>query len=97
MLRIWGNGEAMSEVSEADSEQLRLDRLQIAAQATTRVLDLALALTKAGRRVDLAGIDNRIGQLCAQALDLPPGLGAALVPSLRALIAKIAVLKPKIT
>ena len=33
---------------------------------------IACALAESNRRVDLDGLEHRVGALCAQALDLPP-------------------------
>lgn len=52
-------------------------------------LRLAGALARGGRRLDLAGLDQMIGRLCAQALDLPPDQGRRLRPRLAALLADL--------
>jgi len=39
------------------------------------MVDVARALVETGRRVDLAGLDNQIGVLCARTLDLEPEEG----------------------
>lgn len=82
--------------ADADDRN-RLDQWHSTAQAIARVLDLAQVLTQAGRKVDLAGIDGKIGMLCAQALDLPPERGRELVATLRTLSAKIDLLRWRIT
>ncbi len=56
------------------------------------MLRVALALVAAERPIDLAGLDQRVGRVCAQALDLPPAEGRALRPRLAALLAGIAAL-----
>jgi hypothetical protein len=71
------------------ADQTRLEKLRGVALGIDRVLNLALALTQSGRRVDLSGIDRQVGILCAQSLDLPPALGRALVPCLQSQIAVI--------
>jgi hypothetical protein len=50
-----------------------------ASLATTRGLLLA------GRRVDLSGLNDLCGRLCARSLDLPPEQGRMLSPRLRML------------
>ncbi len=56
------------------------------------MLRVALALVAAERPIDLAGLDQRVGRVCAQALDLPPAEGRALRPRLAALLAGIEAL-----
>jgi hypothetical protein len=45
-------------------------------------------LIENGRQVDLTGLDDRVGLLCAKTLDLPPELGRALRPDLIRLLAE---------
>lgn len=56
------------------------------------MLRVAMALVAAGRPIDLAGLDQRVGRVCAQALDLPPAEGRALRPRLAALLAGVEAL-----
>ena len=42
-------------------------------EQTVRVVTVAHALIASHRRVDVAGLQQQIGLLCAKALDLPPG------------------------
>ena len=56
------------------------------------MLRVALALVAAERPIDLAGLDQRVGRVCAQALDLPPAEGRALRPRLAGLLAGIEAL-----
>jgi len=51
----------------------------------TSMVEVARALAAAGRTVDLAGLDARIGLLCAKSLDLPPDEGRRMRPRLIAL------------
>ncbi len=53
-----------------------------------RVMGVARALIANGRRLDLTGIDDGVGILCAQALDLAPGEGLLVVPHLCAVRAQ---------
>ena len=69
-----------------DSDAARLDRVRGLLQGVGRVLDLAAILARSGRRIDLVGIDRKVGLLCAQTLDLPPEMGRSLVADLEAQI-----------
>jgi len=42
------------------------------AEQTGRMLAIANAMVASGRRVELAGLQNNAGLLCAKTLDLPP-------------------------
>lgn len=55
------------------------------ADGLARTLRIAEALHAARRHVDLAGLDDLIGRLCARVLDLPPDQGRTLRPCLVAL------------
>ena len=55
--------------------------------ATT--LRLARAMASSGRPVELSGLDEQVGLLCAKALDLPPEQGTALRPALISLLADL--------
>jgi hypothetical protein len=46
-------------------------------------------LVENGRAVDLTGLDNRMGLLCAMTLDLPSELGRALRPELIRLLGEV--------
>jgi hypothetical protein len=66
------------------------------AEQTCRMAAIASAMVTSGRRVDLTGLHNGAGLLCAKALDLPPveaGLARVelirLVASLDALAASM--------
>lgn len=43
------------------------------AEQVSRMLGVATAMVASGRRVDLAGLQQNVGVLCAKSLDLPPG------------------------
>ena len=53
------------------------------------VLRLARVLAAAHRPLDLTGLNDLAGRLCAAALDLPPEQGRALRPALAALIGEL--------
>src|ERR1700722_16193147 len=55
------------------------------AEELTGTVSLACALAESGRTIDLAGLDRRIGLLCAKALDLPSDEGRRVRPRLIAL------------
>jgi len=52
------------------------------ADELTETVGLARALASCGRVVDLAGLDQQIGLLCAKSLDLSPDEGRGLRPNL---------------
>ncbi|HTR16585.1 MAG TPA: hypothetical protein VMI52_06070 [Acetobacteraceae bacterium] len=59
------------------------------AGSAARTLSIARILTESGRRVDLTGVENMIGLLCAKALDLPPELGSGVRPALRQVLTEL--------
>ncbi|HTN12128.1 MAG TPA: hypothetical protein VL154_14260 [Acetobacteraceae bacterium] len=59
-------------------------------------LRLAGALAQGGRRLDLAGLDQMVGRLCAQALDLPPAQGRRVRPRLIALLGELDALRVRL-
>jgi hypothetical protein len=56
-----------------------------AAQALGAILRLAQALAERGEGLDLAGLDQQVGRVCASALDLPLAEGRELRADLFAL------------
>ena len=58
----------------------------------TQTLSVARGLVEAGRYVDLAGLEDQVGLLCAKALDLPPAEGRAIRADLIALLARVEAL-----
>jgi hypothetical protein len=52
-------------------------------------LGIASSLLRAGKQVDLTGLDAELGYVCARALDLPPDDGRALRPELIRLRAEL--------
>ncbi len=65
------------------------DRLVGLAERLSRTVAIARGLTAAARMVDLAGLEDGVGLLCAQALDLEPAESRRLVPALLELRAQI--------
>lgn len=56
------------------------------------LLRVAQALLREGRAVDLSGLEEQIGRLCAAALDLAPEPGRGLRDELIALLAEVEAL-----
>ena len=54
-----------------------------------RTLGVARGLVDAGRAVDLAGLEDQVGLLCAKALDLPRDEGRVMRGELVALLARL--------
>ncbi len=59
------------------------------AMRVSRTLGVARALAERGRRLDLAGIEDGIGVLCAQTLDMPAKDGRCMLPVLREVLAQL--------
>ena len=59
------------------------------ATRVSRTLGVARALAERGRRLDLAGIQDGIGILCAQTLDLPTQDARCMLPVLREVLAQL--------
>jgi hypothetical protein len=55
----------------------------------SRTLGVARALALSGRRLDLSGIEDGVGLLCAQTLDLPGDDARRMVPVLREVLARV--------
>ena len=72
-------------MTQTQSQGIPLDRpqrLTVLASRLSRTIGIARALAQNGRTVDLTGLDDGVGMLCAQALDLPTPEGRALLPLL---------------
>jgi hypothetical protein len=76
----------------AATEDAAAARLHALADALSATLRVALALRRAGRAIDLTGLDDDLGRLCAGALDLPPPRGRLLRARLMTLRAELDVL-----
>lgn len=63
---------------EQGSDGLPAQHLRAFADGVSRTLQIARALVEADREVDVSGIENTVGLLCARVLDLPPELGRSL-------------------
>ncbi len=64
----------------ADDE--RCAKIETQAEAARGVLRMAASLVAAGRVVDLAGLQDSVGRVCAGCLDLSPEQGRAMRPML---------------
>ena len=63
--------------------------LEAASEALVRTLRLAGALVRSRRAVDLAGLEDWVGRLCARALDLPYADGQVLRPRFVAVLVEL--------
>ncbi len=63
-----------------------------AAEALRATLVMARALSEAGRRIDLAGLDRETASLCAAAQLLPTESGQLVRPALESLLNEVQVL-----
>lgn len=68
-------------------------RVNALADRADRTIAVATALLDQKRRVALAGLEDQVGALCAQILDLPPEHGRALLHRLETLHAACARLE----
>ncbi len=78
-----------SSESKRDCESIETDRVVARAEACAAVLRLARGLAAERRTLDLAGLDNEIGRLCASALDLSPGSKRDTLPKLADVLREI--------
>jgi len=62
------------------------------ADELTNVLTVAMSFLEAGRSIDLTGLNDQVGLLCAKSLDLPPDEGRRVRPRLIVLSASIEAL-----
>jgi hypothetical protein len=76
----------------ANSSSAQLAELHSFADGVTKTLGVARGLLEAGRYVDLAGMEDQVGLLCAKALDLPPADGRAMRGELIAMLARVEAL-----
>ena len=70
----------------------RTARLTDLANRVSRVIGVALALADGGRNLDLTGIDDGVGRLCAQTLDLDFEDARLMLPVLREVLAHVEAL-----
>jgi hypothetical protein len=72
---------------EGPSEKAQ--RLRDLAERLINTMSVARGLVRGGRTLDLAGIEDGVGLLCAQALDLPAEHGRNLAGLLRDVLAEV--------
>ncbi len=65
------------------------DRLGDLASRLSRTMALARALIQSGRTLDLTGVEDGVGLLCAQTLDLPLDDARELLPALHDLLSQL--------
>jgi hypothetical protein len=63
--------------------------LQTLADRLTRTVSIARALVESGRAVDLAGLEDGVGLLCAKTLDMPIPESREMLPAMLELRAQI--------
>ncbi len=73
------------------------DRAAALARAAVGTLQVARALAQSRRGIDLAGLVQEIGRLCAAALDLPAAQGRAMRPLLLGVLAELDALTACVT
>jgi len=86
LLRSGAPTENPAEVPAAAST--RVERLIELSGRIQRTLGIARTLVDGGRILDLTGIDDGIGILCAQTLDLDTGEARVMLPYLNAVLAQ---------
>ncbi len=69
-----------------------LTELRAFADGVTQTLGVACSLVEAGRYIDLTGLEDQIGLLCAKALDLPPEDGRTVRGELATVLARVEAL-----
>jgi len=71
--------------------------LMTLADRLTRTISIARALVEAGRSVDLSGLEDGVGLLCAKTLDMHTAESRQLLPAMLELRAQIDSLSARIT
>jgi hypothetical protein len=62
-----------------------IEAVRALAEELTGVVVVAKTLIESGRQIDLTGLNEQVGLLCAASLDLPPDEGRRIRPRLIAL------------
>jgi hypothetical protein len=78
--------------AEAPAESVRA-----LAEELTKLVDVASALVNSDRAVDLTGLDDEVGLLCAKTLDLSPDDGRRMRPRMIALFGSVEGLSRALT
>ena len=81
--------EAIFATDLASADRASFERLRGLSDSLARAIDIARALADSGRRVDLSGLGDAIGRLCAGALDLSPETGREARPLLIAVLCSL--------
>ena len=80
---------ASTGLAESPSWGYPIDQLRAVANALGRTAAMASALARAGRRIDLTGLDAQVALVCVKALDLPPEQGCVVRMDLVLLLAEL--------
>ena len=75
----------------------RMATLLTLADRLARTVSVARALVDAGRSVDLTGLEDGVGLLCAKTLDMPVGESRGMLPAMLELRAQIDSLAARVT
>jgi len=70
-------------------ERVKHGTVGLVIETMTSTVCVARALVMAGCRIDLEGLDQEVGDLCAEAIALPRAEGEALVPALETLLREV--------
>ena len=76
----------------ANATSSPLVELRTFADGVMQTLGVARGLVEVGRQVDLAGLEDQVGLLCAKALDLPPTDGQAMRVDLLVVLGRVEAL-----
>ena len=74
-----------------------IDAARVFGGSLIHLLHMTRALAASGREVDITGLDQQVGLLCAKALDLMPEDGRAMRPMLVDLLADLDALSVILT
>jgi hypothetical protein len=76
-------------MQDPEDNDPRLATVRACLEQLGRTLGIARNLVRAGKQVDLTGLEAEMGFVCARSLDLPPDDGRALRPELIGLRAEL--------
>jgi hypothetical protein len=91
------SGEALRGIAGAAHDMVALRRATLRAERLGAAIVTAAALASAAYAIDLTGLDDDAGRLCAGALDLPAYQGRMIRRRLQALLTDIDALREAIT
>lgn len=69
-----------------------IDAVRALAEELMNIVGIAQVMVQSGRNIDLTGLGDQVGLLCAKSLDLPPDDGRRVRPRLIALFGSIEAL-----